>query len=123
MVIVTHNNKEITFDDMEYQYLDSVDHSATYECRGYDKRGNIYSGIVEKCCDEYGDIEDIELVSHAFIAEKKPYKARPLLKSIRYWQNVVNGEVSPKRPLAYYKNKLSFYTDADIKTLEKISIN
>lgn len=52
---------------------------------------------------------------------KKPYQARPLLKSIRYWQSVVNGKISPKRPLAYYINKLKFYSQDDIDYLEAVS--
>jgi|ERR1700744_866161 len=125
---VTHineNNTEviIDFDDMEYQYLshDSEERLTTYECRGQDERGNVYSGIVDCCCDEYGDISDIELVSHARNSEKKPYRARILLKSIRYWQKVVNGELPAKRPIAYYKNKLSWYTIGDISVLDKIA--
>jgi hypothetical protein len=50
--------------------------------------------------------------------DKKPYQARPLLRSIRYWQSVVNGENPPKRPMAYYVNQLKFYTEDDIKYLE-----
>lgn len=46
MRVVNHDVIEITFDDMEYQHLGNCDHSASYECRGYDKDGNEYSGIV-----------------------------------------------------------------------------
>jgi hypothetical protein len=53
--------------------------------------------------------------------EKKPYEARAKLKSIRYWQSVVSGEVPPKRPLAYYKNKLEFYPQEKINHLEKLA--
>ena len=53
--------------------------------------------------------------------DKKPYQARPLLKSIRYWQSVVNGVLPPKRPLAYYVNQLKWYTQDDIDYLEQVS--
>lgn len=51
--------------------------------------------------------------------EKRPYQARQLLKSIRYWQSVVNGELPAKRRFAYYVNKLAWYTEADIAYLEE----
>lgn len=51
----------------------------------------------------------------------KPYQARPLLKSITYWQSVVNGYSEPKRPLAYYYNKLRFYSQKDIDELIELS--
>lgn len=116
-----YNGKEITFDDLEYQFMDRVEHSTFFECRGYDERGNVYAGSVERCCDEYEPVTDIELIIHARNIEKKPYQARILLKSIRHWQSVVNGAMEPKRPMAYYVNKLDWYTDGDIVTLEKIA--
>lgn len=64
-----HEGIEIDFDDMEFQKLDSVDHSTFYECRGEDKDGNLYSGTVEKCCREYDHITDIELIVPS---EKRP---------------------------------------------------
>ncbi len=118
---VNHNGKEITFDDLEYQSLDGVDHTVIYECRGYDERGNTYTGIIDKTCDKYGDIEFIEVLLHARIKEKKPYQARVLLKSVRYWQAVVNGAIEPKKPMAYYQNRLKFYTDGDIAEMERIA--
>lgn len=52
---------------------------------------------------------------------KRPYQARTLLKSIRYWQSVANGDQPAKKPIAYYRNKLSYYTSRDIKYLENLS--
>lgn len=51
----------------------------------------------------------------------KPYEARAKLKSIYYWQKVVNGELPPKRPFAYYKNQLAFYKQEDIEHLESVA--
>lgn len=116
------NETEVTFDDLQYQVMDSVDHSTFYECRGYDNLGRQYSGSVEYCCGEFEDITDIEMISHMH-HNRKPYQARPLLKSIRYWQSVVNGVVEPKRPLAYYKNKLAYFTKIDIDYLKKLTEN
>ena len=55
---------EVTFDDLQYQYLshDSEERSVTYECRGFDSDGNIYYGIAEFCCDELVEITDIECI-------------------------------------------------------------
>jgi hypothetical protein len=112
---------EVTFDGLQVELLDRCDHSAFYKCTGFDSLGRQYEASIEHCCDEYGDITDIERVSYMH-HNRKPYQARTLLKSIRYWQSVVNGAVSPKRPIAYYKNKLSYYTKIDIDYLEKITV-
>lgn len=88
---------EVTFDDMEYQYIESVDHSIIYECRGYDAEGNIYSGIVDKTCDEYGSIEDIQLVeSHNHKSMKELYDAE-----------VKGGIYDPKNPDETLEEKMA----------------
>lgn len=114
------NETEVTFDDLEYQIMDKEDHSIFFECRGFDALGRQYSGSIEYCCGEYESVTDIERISHMH-HNRKPYQARPLLKSIRYWQAVVKGTLEAKRPLAYYKNRLSYYTKVDIDYLEKLS--
>lgn len=111
---------EVTFDDLEVELLDRVEHSSYYLCTGYDNLGRQYNGTVERCCGEYEGIEDIERVSYMH-HNRKPYQARILLKSIRYWKSVVNGLQAPKRPLAYYKNKLSYYTKIDIQYLTELA--
>lgn len=111
---------EVTFDDLEVELLDRVEYSNFYLCTGFDKLGRQYEGTVERCCGEYEEITDIERVSYMH-HNRKPYQARTLLKSIRYWQSVVSGLESPKRPLAYYKNKLAYYTKIDIDYLTNLS--
>lgn len=54
---ITHSGVEITFDDLEFERLDDC-----FECRGEDKQGNIYSGLITKSCGEYGGITEIELI-------------------------------------------------------------
>ena len=56
------------------------------------------------------------------ISRLKRYEARALMKSIEYWQSVVNGQQKPKRPLAYYVNKLAFYSDSDIQLLKQKAV-
>lgn len=88
---------EVTFDDMEYQFLSREDHSSFYECRGYDAEGNIYSGIVEKCCDEYEPIEDIEFVEpHNFKQMKRLYDAE-----------VRTGIYDPRNPTETLEEKMA----------------
>lgn len=55
---------EVTFDNLQYQFLssDNPPYDKTYECRGYDVDGNIYSGIAEFSCDELVEITDIECI-------------------------------------------------------------
>lgn len=53
--------------------------------------------------------------------DKKPYQARMLLKSIRYWQAVVAGEQPAKRRMAYYVNKLKWHGEGDIEYLERVA--
>lgn len=52
--------KQVHFDDLQYQLLDVVDHTAEYECRGYDANGQDYSGIAIFTCGELEEIVDIE---------------------------------------------------------------
>lgn len=114
------NQTEITFDDIMGQEIDRVDRSVFYVIHGEDSLGRQYSATSEFCCGEFEGITEIERISHMH-HNRKPYQARPLLKSIKYWQSVVNGTLAAKRPLAYYKNKLSYYTKDDIDYLEKLS--
>lgn len=53
--------------------------------------------------------------------DKKPYQALVLLKSIRYWQSVVARKEPAKRRMAYYVNKLKWYSDRDIEYLERVA--
>jgi len=62
MKTVENNGKQITFDDLEVELLDRVEASAFYKCTGFDECGNLYEGVIEKCCGEYEGIEDIEMV-------------------------------------------------------------
>lgn len=92
---VNHNGIEITFDDMMFKMLDDC-----YECRGYDKDGNVYSGLVEKSGDEYGNVTDIELV-----VELKANKNKGLYRrfDIRKVTKVGDTEVlTPVDPDAEY---------------------
>ncbi len=57
-----HEGVAVTFDDLEVELLDRVEHSSYYKCTGFDADGNIYEGVIEKCCGEYESIEDIERV-------------------------------------------------------------
>lgn len=61
-IYTTENGTEITvhFDDLEVELLDRVEYSRFYKCTGFDANGNTYVGTVEKCCDEYEEITDIE---------------------------------------------------------------
>jgi hypothetical protein len=53
----------VHWDDLEYQLLERIDcYDQTYECRGHDANGNIYSGIASISCGDCVDIEDIELL-------------------------------------------------------------
>jgi len=113
---------QVTFDDLQVQEVDRIEHTVFYTCTGYDELGRIYTGVSEFTCDEFEGIMDIEMVSHMH-HNRKPYQARVLLKSISHWQSVVNGEVEPKRPIAYYKNKLSYYHPHDIEYLQKTANN
>ncbi len=109
---------EVTFDDLQVEILDRCDHSIFYKCTGYDKVGRIYEATAEFCCGEFEGITDIEMVSYLW-HNKKPGRARMLLKSIEFWQKVIAGEIEPKKPMAYYVNKLSWYKPHDIEYLKK----
>lgn len=108
----------VTWDDLMIQKVDSVDHSVFYTCTGYDDFGREYTGVAEHCCGEVICISEIDRITDMH-RNKKPFQARRLLKSIKYWQSVVNGLTTPKRKLAYYKNKLSYYHKSDIEYLKK----
>lgn len=112
----------VFWDDLQIEVVDSVERSVFYKCSGYDNLGRQYTGVSEFCCDEFEGVEDVERISHMH-HNRKPYQARVLLKSIRYWQSVVNGLEQPKRPLAYYKNKLNYYTQSDIDYLVVTALN
>lgn len=77
MYIHAEGETEVTFDDLEFQLLGKIDcYDSTYECRGTDTDGNIYSGISSISCGECVDIEDIEFVEPAgFKAMQALYKA------------------------------------------------
>ena len=79
---------EITFDDLQYQKVDAVDHSTYFECRGFDSEGNIYSGVIEYCCGEYGEITDIECIED--VVCKKMFEL--------YKSEVAAGIYDPKNP-------------------------
>lgn len=126
MITLTHKDNlgsdfTVFWDDLQIEVVDSIERSIFYKCSGYDSLGRQYTGVAEFCCDELEGISDVERISHMH-RNKKPFQTRKLLKSIRYWQSVVNGLQSPKRPLAYYKNKLSYYHESDIKYLEEQAI-
>jgi hypothetical protein len=118
--LVFFNGKKVYFDNLQIQEIDRVDHSIFYTCTGYDDLGRQYEGTAEYCCDEFEAITDIEMVSHMH-HNRKPYQARVLLKSIKYWQLVVGGKLQAKRPMAYYKNKLDYYTESDIIYLTQMA--
>jgi len=80
------NETTVTFDDLEVELLDKCDHSIFYKCTGYDSLGRQYEATVEKCCDEYLEITDIEMLSYMW-HNKKPHQARLRLKAIRFWQD------------------------------------
>lgn len=63
--ITDESGKEIKiyFDDLQYQHLESIDHSNIYECRGTGDNGKTYSGTIEICCGEYEAIQDVEEVT------------------------------------------------------------
>ncbi len=120
MKTINHKGIEVTFDDLQVQKIDSVEHSVFYKCTGYDNLGRQYEGTAEFCCDELEGITDVEKVSNMH-HNRKPYQARTLLKSIKYWQDVADGVLPAKRPIAYYKNKLSYYTQTDINYLKSLA--
>ena len=62
MKTAEYNGKQVNFDDLEVELLDRVEASTYYKCTGFDADGNIYEGVIEKCCGEYESIEDIEMV-------------------------------------------------------------
>lgn len=53
----------------------------------------------------------------------KPYEARVVLKSIRHWQNVIYKPELAKKPLAYYANRMKFWTPENIAKLNEIAGN
>lgn len=110
----------VHWDDLQVQPIEYIDRSVFYKCTGYDDLGRQYYGISEFCCGEFEEISEVERISHMH-HNRKPYQARALLKSIRYWQSVVQGRAEPKRPLSYYKNKLDYYTQTDIDYLINLS--
>lgn len=57
--ITDESGKEIKidFDDLQYQHLESIDHSNIYECRGTGDNGKTYSGTIEICC--FQDVEEV----------------------------------------------------------------
>ena len=57
----------------------------------------------------------------SFIWRLKPHSARILWKSICYWQSVVDGIEPPKRPLAYYQNKLKSFTPEKKAIVQQIA--
>lgn len=59
MKTIIFNKEKITFDDLEFQRLNNEGY---FECRGEDKNGNLYSGIIHKSLDDYSDITDIEMI-------------------------------------------------------------
>lgn len=71
LIKIHHNGIPITFDDLEVELLDRVEHSSYYKCKGFDSDGNIYIGVIEKCCGEYEGITDIELDFIESLANKK----------------------------------------------------
>lgn len=123
MIELTHKDDldcefTVVWDDLQIEAIDAIERSVFYKCSGYDSLGRQYVGVSEFCCDELEGVQDIERITHMH-RNKKAYQARVLLKSIRYWQSVVNGELEPKRPMAYYKNKLAYYHQSDIDYLVK----
>jgi|SRR5215217_3218314 len=110
----------VFWDDLQIDRIESIERSVFYKCTGYDALGREYEGISEYCCGEFEGITEVERITHMH-RNKKPYQARVLLKSIRYWQSIINGEVEPKRPLAYYENKLKYYHKSDIDYLVKLA--
>lgn len=111
---------QVNFDDLQGEVLDRCDHSIFYAITGEDDKGRQYSATSEYCCGEFECITDIVRETWMW-RNKKPYQARVLLKSIRYWRSVINGDVEAKRPMAYYNNKLKHYTQSNIDYLEKLS--
>lgn len=87
---------EITFDDLQYQKVDAVDHSTYFECRGSDADGNIYSGVIEYCCGEYGEITDIEMIRD--VVCEKMYAL--------YKGEVAAGIYDPKNPHETLEQKM-----------------
>jgi hypothetical protein len=85
---------EVTFDDLQYQFLssDNPPYDKTYECRGYDDEGRIYSGIAEFSCDELVEITDIECIKDVVFEREAAYYA-PLYKA-----EVAAGLYDPKNP-------------------------
>jgi hypothetical protein len=53
------------------------------------------------------------------IKSMTPSQAKTKLKSIEYWQKVVNGDLPAEKPLAYYENKLKGWTTEKIQQLEE----
>lgn len=86
---------EVTFDELHYQHLESIDHSQIYECRGFDSEGNLYSGIAEFCCDELISIEDIECIEN--VEMKKMHEL--------YKAEVRAGIYNPKKPYETLEEK------------------
>lgn len=76
---VQFNGVEITFDDLEFQRL-----TEAFECRGEDKEGNLYSGIITKSCGEYGEITDIELIKEAKDRQSLNFDCDPPVMSDPY---------------------------------------
>lgn len=62
-ITIYHEGQQIIFDDLEVELLDRVERSSYYKCTGFDNDGNVYLGVIEKCCGEYEDIADICLVA------------------------------------------------------------
>lgn len=120
MKIIMIEGLKVTFDDLQVQELDKVDRSVFYKCTGFDELGRQYEGVCEYCCDDLEGITDIQMISYMW-HNKKPYQARARLKSINFWQSVINGDLEPKKPMNYYKNKLSYYTESDIEYLKKLA--
>lgn len=120
MATIYHNGIQVNFDDLQVELIDRVEHSCFYKATGYDAMGRQYEATSEFCCGDFEAVSDIERVSNMH-HNRKPYQARTLLKSINYWKDVISGNKTAKRPLAYYKNKLSYYTEIDIKYLSDTS--
>lgn len=91
------NDTEVTFDDLQYQFLssDNAPYDKTYECRGTDGEGNIYSGIAEFSSNDLVEITDIEFVD--------PYNMKQM-KAL-YDAEVRAGIYDPKNPNESLRDK------------------
>lgn len=77
---------EITFDDLQTECVDRVDHDSTWIATGFDSDGNKYSACALFSCGELIGIEDIEQTENAFEKECRR----------EYDQKKANGDFDPE---------------------------